>query len=80
MEISEMDKLSLKALKKIVQSKLCPIEDLEKKPEIKEDLNQITTDLQDMGVIKIKDGIVTLTGKGVEILEKLDELHGVMVE
>jgi predicted transcriptional regulator len=74
MEIADIDGLSLKALKKIVQSGRGSIEDLAKEPEIKEDLEQITADLADMGVIKIENGIVTITEKGVKVLEKLQEL------
>jgi predicted transcriptional regulator len=75
MEIAELDGLSLKALKKIVQSGGGTIEDLAKEPEIKVELEQITRDLQDMGVLEIENGVVTLTGKGIKVLEKLNQLH-----
>ncbi|MGD2246764.1 MAG: hypothetical protein PVF58_00035 [Candidatus Methanofastidiosia archaeon] len=78
-EIADLDGLSLKALKRI-QSEPCTVDDLSEESEIKEDLEQITEDLQDMGVIKIEDGIVTITEKGVKVLEKLNELHGVLIE
>jgi predicted transcriptional regulator len=78
MEIADIDKLSLKTLKRI-QSEPCTVDDLSEEPEIKEDLEQITKDLQNMGVIEVKDGIVTITKKGVKVLEKLNELHSLNV-
>lgn len=75
MEIADIDELSLKTLKSLLQSGGGSIGDLEKEPGIKEDLEQITTDLQDMGVIKIGNGIVTITERGKKVLEKLNELH-----
>jgi Mn-dependent DtxR family transcriptional regulator len=78
MKIADIDRLSLKTLKSLVQSGGSTIEDLEKEPEIKEDLEQMITDLQDMGVIEIENGEVTITEKGVEVLEKLNELHSVI--
>ncbi|MGD2248013.1 MAG: hypothetical protein PVF58_06375 [Candidatus Methanofastidiosia archaeon] len=78
MEIADIDRLSLKTLKSLVQSGGGTVDDLEKEPEIKEDLEQIITDLQDMGVIKIENGVVTITEKGVKVLERLNELHDVI--
>ncbi|MGD2249760.1 MAG: hypothetical protein PVF58_15230 [Candidatus Methanofastidiosia archaeon] len=75
MEIADLDVLSLKTLKSIVQSGGGTIENLEKKPEIKEDLEQITKDLQEFGVIKIENCVVTITKKGAKVLEKLNQLH-----
>ncbi|MGD2247710.1 MAG: hypothetical protein PVF58_04840 [Candidatus Methanofastidiosia archaeon] len=78
MEVAELDGLSLKTLKRI-QSEPCTVDDLVKEPEIKEDLEQITTDLQDMGVIKIENNEITITEKGVKVLENLNELHSLNV-
>jgi Mn-dependent DtxR family transcriptional regulator len=77
MEIAYIDKLSLKTLKRI-QSEPCTVDDLSEEPEIKEELEQIPNDLQDMGVIKIENCIVTITEEGVKVLEKLNELHDVI--